>query len=168
MEALFFWVFAVALVLFGVAVIANRNPVASALSLVAAFICLAALFLTLEAFFLAAAQVIIYAGAVMVLFLFIVMLLDVKAGKKKPLPWIQITLGLSIGFLFASFFQRVLFSNPHGHVVLKWREGVGENNAREIGTLLFSQYGLPFLVVGVLLLLATVGVVILSKREDSV
>jgi NADH-quinone oxidoreductase subunit J len=83
MNPILFWLFSILMLGFGIAVIANRNPVASALSLVVSFFCLAALYVGLEAYFLAAIQVVVYAGAVMVLFLFIIMLLDLRAEQRR-------------------------------------------------------------------------------------
>jgi NADH-quinone oxidoreductase subunit J len=74
-----FWIFGLLMLVFGAAVIINRNPVASALSLVVSFLGLAALFMSLDAYFIGIIQVLVYAGAVMVLFLFIIMLLDLRA-----------------------------------------------------------------------------------------
>src|ERR1700716_747009 len=85
MSAFLFWVFALMMLIFGAAVIINRNPVASALSLVVSFLALAALFISLDAFFIGIIQVLVYAGAVMVLFLFIIMLLDLRAEKRRKM-----------------------------------------------------------------------------------
>ena len=164
MEALFFWIFALGLIAAALAVIFNRNPVASALCLVGTFVFLAALFITLEAFFLAAVQIIVYAGAVMVLFLFIIMLLDIKAEAKRPIPFGKIALVLLLSLVFAFFFDRVLTDLPTGHTVLHWT-GVVKEDAKEIGMVLFTKYTLVFGATAVLLLVATTGVILLSKRE---
>ncbi|MFQ3671155.1 MAG: NADH-quinone oxidoreductase subunit J, partial [Verrucomicrobiia bacterium] len=114
MEALFFWLFAFGLVGFALGVILFRNPVTSAICLVATFLFLAALFVTLEAFFVAMVQIIVYAGAVMVLFLFIIMLLDIREEARRPIPWVR--LGL-VGLLVAGFgglFSAVLSAQPQG------------------------------------------------------
>src|SRR3954452_18431066 len=83
MSPVLFWIFSGLMLFFGLLVVANRNPVASALSLVLSFLCLAALFVGLDAFFIGVIQVLVYAGAVMVLFLFIIMLLDLKGEKRR-------------------------------------------------------------------------------------
>src|SRR4051794_31237249 len=85
MSPILFWLFTGLMLLFGVGVIANRYPVASALSLVMSFLCLAALFVSLDAFFIGIIEVLVYAGAVMVLFLFIIMLLDLKAEERRKI-----------------------------------------------------------------------------------
>lgn len=164
MEALFFWIFAIGLVGGAMAVILNRNPVACALSLALTFVFLAALFVTLEAFFLAMVQIIVYAGAVMVLFLFIIMLLDIKAEARRPFPWGKTLLALGVAGLFGFFFHRVLDSLPNGGAVLEWGAGGGNADAKTVGLLLFEKYLLPFEATAVLLLVATVGVVILSRK----
>ena len=87
MPSFLFWLFAIVMLVFGAAVVINRNPIASALSLVVCFLGLAALFMSLDAFFIGIIQVLVYAGAVMVLFLFIIMLLDLRAENLRV--WIR-------------------------------------------------------------------------------
>lgn len=165
MEALFFWIFALGLVAFGLAVVLARNPVAAALSLAATFIFQAALYVTLEAFFLAAVQVIVYAGAVMVLFLFIIMLLDIKAETVSRVAYGRIFLAALLVGGLAFFYQRVITPLQHSQEVLHWTLGTWDQSARKVGALLFGMYGVPFLATSVLLLVATLGVVILSKKD---
>ena len=159
MAPLFFWFFSALMLGFAVAVVFNRNPVASALSLVVSFVGLAALFILLDAYFLGAIQVLVYAGAVMVLFLFIIMLLDLKAEERRKL-----NLGVIVGSAFVAqllaVIEQVPFANQPFPPLPNRLEDV-----QNVGHLLFSGYNLPFQVVGVLLLVATIGVVILSKRE---
>src|SRR5256885_1292951 len=88
MSPVFFWTASALMLIFGAAVIVNRNPVASALSLVVSFLGLAALFMSLDAFFIGIIQVLVYAGAVMVLFLFIIMLLDLRAEERRQISWL--------------------------------------------------------------------------------
>ena len=88
MSPFLFWVFALLTLVFGAAVVINRNPVASALSLVVSFLGLAALFMSLDAYFIGIIQVLVYAGAVMVLFLFIIMLLDLRAEEGRQINWL--------------------------------------------------------------------------------
>ena len=85
MNPLLFWLFAFLMLAFGVSVVVNRSPVASALSLVVSFLCLAALYVGLDAYLIGSIQVVVYAGAVMVLFLFIIMLLDLKAEQRRKI-----------------------------------------------------------------------------------
>ena len=95
-----FWFFSLAMLLSGVLVIANRNPVNSAMFLVLLFFFMAGLFVLLEAFFLAAIQVLVYAGAVMVLFLFVIMLLDVKASSRRRFRFFGALGGLIVAGAF--------------------------------------------------------------------
>ena len=82
--------------IFGAAVVLNRNPVASALSLVVSFLGLSALFMSLDAFFVGIIQVLVYAGAVMVLFLFIIMLLDNRAEERRRINWLATAGGMGV------------------------------------------------------------------------
>ena len=104
MPALLFWIFALVMLGFGAAVVLNRNPIASALSLVMCFMGLSALFMSLDAFFIGIIQVLVYAGAVMVLFLFIIMLLDLRVETRRKTnvvavvgvrPWLWLSLSRS-------------------------------------------------------------------------
>jgi NADH-quinone oxidoreductase subunit J len=165
MEAITFWILAIGLIAAAWSVILQRNPVASALSLVAGFILLGILFLTLNSSFLMMVQIIVYAGAVMVLFLFIIMLLDLKTEEKRPVPYLRLAVALLIAAIFGGFFFSALQAVPNGHKVLSWSQPVPHVDAGEIGQLLFSKYVLPFEITGVLLLVATIGVIVLSKKE---
>src|SRR4051794_28487375 len=108
MSPLLFYFFAGLTLLFGVAVVANRNPVASALSLVACFAGLAALFVGLDAYFIAVIQVLVYAGAVMVLFLFIIMLLDLRAEVRRRTNLVAVGAGIFVALAFVSQLWLVL------------------------------------------------------------
>jgi len=164
MSAILFWVFSILMLGFGLSVILQRNPVASALSLVASFMGLAALYVTLNAYFIGIIQILVYAGAVMVLFLFIIMLLDLKAEVRRKIHPAGLIGGGIIVFLFITQLLSVLGHYEPGKRTLPPLEG-RIDDVREVGTMLFSNYNLPFQIVGVLVLVATIGVVILSKRE---
>src|SRR5439155_17230512 len=88
MPSFLFWLFAIVMLVFGALVVINRNPIASALSLVICFLGLSALFMSLDAFFIGIIQGLVYAGAVMVLFLFIIMLLDLRAEERRRINWL--------------------------------------------------------------------------------
>jgi NADH-quinone oxidoreductase subunit J len=160
-----FYVFAFLTLLCGVLVIANpfsRNPVTSAMFLVLTIISMAGLFVLLHAFFLAAVQILVYAGAVMVLFLFVIMLLDLKEEERRKIKSFGLIAGLvSVGAIVA-IFLKVLLSAPLG-ADLSAQAPDGDPAA--LGKLLFTQYLLPFEVVSVLLLVAMVGVILLSKKD---
>ncbi len=159
-----FYSFAALTLVCGLLVVANpfsRNPVTSAMFLVLTIGSLAGLFVMLHAFFLAAVQILVYAGAVMVLFLFVIMLLDLKAEEHRRLMVAGAIAGVvAVGAIIALFFQGLarspLASDPAPTV---------EGGTIPLGKLLFSQYLLPFEIVSVLLLVAMVGVVLLSKKE---
>src|ERR1700731_4825185 len=112
MSSFLFWIFAALMLIFGVAVIINRNPVASALSLVVSFLGLAVLFVSLDAYFIGVIQVLVYAGAVMVLFLFIIMLLDLKAEERRSWNPIALVGGVFVTLGFAALLIKVLHRFP--------------------------------------------------------
>jgi NADH-quinone oxidoreductase subunit J len=116
MNALFFWIFSTGMIVCALAVILNRNAVASALCFTFAIVFMSGLFVMLSAFFLAAVQIIVTAGAVMVLFLFIIMLLDLTAMEHMPRQkvWMGFTLLLALGFLL--IVAKVLAVTPLGFV----------------------------------------------------
>jgi NADH-quinone oxidoreductase subunit J len=165
MEAVSFWILASGLLISATALVAFRNPVTNAVCLVVALVMQAALFITLEAFFLAAVQVIVYAGAVMVLFLFVIMLLDVKEEARRKTSWAKVVavVGVGGGAVFGATKIASLF--PFAEKTLHWGEGKGGGSAAELGKLLFTSYSPLFLATGVLLLVATVGVVVLCRRD---
>ena len=165
MEQFFFWSLAVGLMAAATAVVTLRNPVTNAVCLVVALVLQAALFVTLEATFLAAVQVIVYAGAVMVLFLFVIMLLDVKAEARRPVPWPKVAAvvaGLAGGIAGG---PKLVAAFPAAREPLRWLDGTTPFGAKELGTLLFTSYAPLFLATGVLLLVATIGVVVLCRRD---
>src|SRR5204862_7006636 len=96
MPSFLFWVFAIVMLVFGALVVINRNPIASALSLVVCFLGLSALFMSLDAFFIVIIQVLVYAGAVMVLFLFIIMLLDLRVEERRKINLVAFVGGLAV------------------------------------------------------------------------
>lgn len=166
-----FWAFTGLMLGFALAVVFNRNPIASALSLVVSFIGLAALFIQLDAFFIGSIQVLVYAGAVMVLFLFIIMLLDLKAEQRRRLNLFTAIGGGAVVLAFVTQLTAVLRHVPGGNNPLpaltgKGLAGTGAiDDVREIGFTLFHHFNFPLQVVGVLILVSTIGVIILSKRE---
>jgi len=164
MEAILFYLFAFLTLVFGFLVIANpfsRNPVTSAMFLVLTIVSLAGLFVLLHAFFLAVIQVLVYAGAVMVLFLFVIMLLDLGAEERRKMKILAIVGGMTSAGAILIMFLRSLLSAPLGATDSPTVEG----GTLDLGRLLFTQYVLPFEIVSVLLLVAMVGVVLLSKKD---
>ncbi|MBI2980963.1 MAG: NADH-quinone oxidoreductase subunit J [Deltaproteobacteria bacterium] len=162
MELFFFYIFAGLTVLSAVLVISFRNALSSAFSLVLCLFGVASLFALLGAHFLAAMQVLVYAGAVMVLFVFIIMLLDLGKGEL-----LKIKLGFSavLGILFGPYLG-VLLVLRLGYLSFPLPaapERFGE--VREVGRLLFTDYLVPFEIASILLLVAVVGAVVLAKKE---
>jgi NADH-quinone oxidoreductase subunit J len=164
MQDALFYLFAFLTLVFGFLVIANpfsRNPVTSAMFLVLTIVSLAGLFVLLHAFFLAAVQVLVYAGAVMVLFLFVIMLLDLKAEERRKIKVLGVVGGLvSVGAILAIFLGS-LRQAPLGATESPTLAG----STVRLGKLLFTEYLLPFEIVSLLLLVAMIGVVLLSKKE---
>ncbi len=163
-QDLLFYIFAFLTLVCGFLVVANpfsRNPVTSAMFLVLTLASLAALFVLLHAFFLAAVQVLVYAGAVMVLFLFVIMLLDLRVEERRKIKAFALVAGLlAVAAILALFFQTLLHA-PLDVVAAPSVEG----GTIPLGKALFTQYLLPFEVVSVLLLVAMVGVILLSKKD---
>jgi NADH-quinone oxidoreductase subunit J len=165
METILFYLFAALTLVCALLVVANpfsRNPVTSAMFLVLTIISMAGLFVLLHAFFLAAVQVLVYAGAVMVLFLFVIMLLDLKDEERRRIKKFSLVAGLiSVGSIVMLFVKSILAANPGANLSAPMLEG----EPAALGKLLFTQYLLPFEVVSILLLVAMVGVILLSKKD---
>ena len=162
-----FYVFAALTLVCGLLVVANpfsRSPVTSAMFLVLTIISMAALFVLLRAFFLAAVQVIVYAGAVMVLFLFVIMLLDLKEEERRKIKKAGFLTGVVAVLAIVGLFIRSLVATQPGKN-LPEPTTVGDTAA--LGKMLFSATGylLPFEIVSILLLVAMVGVILLSKKD---
>src|SRR2546426_3979416 len=164
MEDFLFYLFAALTLLCGLLVVANpfsRNPVTSAMFLVLTIVFLAGLFVLLHAFFLAAVQILVYAGAVMVLFLFVIMLLNLKEELRRQIKTSGIVAGLSAAGAVAGLGIWAILRSGLGAAATPQTEGA----TPALGRLLFTQYLLPFEIVSVLLLVAMVGVILLSKKD---
>ena len=169
MSPLLFWILAVVSVGAAVLMITTKNPVRSALALVTTFLCVAVYYITLSAQFIAAVQVIVYAGAIMVLFLFVIMLLNLgapqaleeKGSLQPPLAW-------SLGgiLLLTLTAARSLITVDTAAVSAAAYEPLG--TVRAIGVNLFDPaqpWIFPFEITSILLLVATVGAIIMAKRN---
>jgi NADH-quinone oxidoreductase subunit J len=165
MPLVLFWSFALVMLGFGAAVVINRNPVASALSLVVCFLGLSALFMLLNAFFIGVIQVLVYAGAVMVLFLFIIMLLDLRTEEIRRINWLAFAGGVVVSISLLVQILAVIGSTKMARQSFPPLVSTGVDDVRAVGLALFGNYNLPFQVIGVLILVATIGVIVLSKRE---
>lgn len=164
MSLILFWIFAGLMLLFGLGVVLMRNPVSSAMCLVVSFVGLASLFFTLDAFFIGIIQILVYAGAVMVLFLFIIMLLDLKAAPARKLNVMAWTGSGLVLVGFVALMMQVVLGNPALHAAMPALIA-DYDDVQQIGLALFTNFNFPFQIVGVLLLVATVGVVVLSRKE---
>jgi len=155
-----FLIFAVLTLVSALLTASSRNPVNAAMSMIVSFVGLAALMVLLETYFLAVLQVLVYAGAIVVLFLFIVMLID---AEKAPKPGLVrsaaalVALFLLVGGMFTLFFGEAAPAAPE-------LPEATMNLARTFGVELFTHYMLPFQVAGFMLLIAMVGVIVLSKK----
>src|ERR1700726_2777299 len=160
-----FWTFSAIMLLFGLMVIICRNPVNSALSLVVCFLALAGLYVSLDAYFIGVIQILVYAGAVMVLFLFIIMLLDLKAEVLRRANLPAMCGGFVVIILFVKVLSDVSYSFEAGKARFQAVSQGPQGDVWHVGMVLFQQYNISLQVVGTLILVATIGVVILSKRE---
>lgn len=165
MSPVLFWTFAAIMLVFGLMVIVNRSPVASALSLVVSFLGLAALYISLDAFFIGVIQILVYAGAVMVLFLFIIMLLDLRTEALRKPNLMALFGGAVVFTLFLKILFDVSYGFEGGRAAFPPIDRMPQGDVWEIGMTLFGGHNLTFQVVGALVLVASIGVVLLSKRE---
>ncbi|HXG57751.1 MAG TPA: NADH-quinone oxidoreductase subunit J [Thermoanaerobaculia bacterium] len=161
LEYFVFFFFAAVAVLFALVVILHRNPVVGALSLVVSFFALAVMYVLLDAAFLAALQVIIYAGAIMVLFLFVIMLLNLQRMEEPPTRPVQQFLGYTAS---GAFLIGLVYYIGKYTLFTRRPPGPFRADARTIGVRLFEAYILPFEMVSILLLAAIVGALLLSGR----
>jgi len=163
LEFAIFFFFAAVAVIFALVVILHRNPVVGALSLVACFFALAVMYVLLDAPFLAALQVIVYAGAIMVLFLFVIMLLNLQHKIEEPTRPIQ----QFLGYFTSALFGVGLVYYISKYAVMSAGVTTFDSSARVIGKALFEAYIFPFEMVSILLLSAIVGALLLSGRNTN-
>ncbi len=163
-----FFVYLAALVLVGsVLVVTRRNPVHSVLWMLLVFVHIAILFVFLNADFLAAMQIIIYAGAVLVLFLFVLMLLDLRAPdleRKLQKQWpVGVVLATSFLVLFGVILSRTRTHVEPGRYTVDFIQSQG--NVFTVGKVLFSDFLLPFEIASLILLVAILGAVVLAIKK---
>ncbi len=162
MATFVFLYFAAVIVMAASLVVVLRNPIYSALSLLVMFFHVAGLYVTLHAEFLAAIQIIVYAGAILVLYLFVVMLLNVKREERFNQ---QGPVALFLGVVLLT--EAALLAVSRGFTVATpdpGREGAAVGNTESIGEVLYSTYLFPFEIASLILLVAMIGAVILSKK----
>jgi NADH-quinone oxidoreductase subunit J len=167
-EAAVFYAFGAVLVLSGLAVITARNPVHGVLFLVLAFFTAAAIWLLLRAEFLAIALVVVYVGAVMVLFLFVVMMLDINLERVREGFWSNLPVALVVGGVMVLEMTSVLANRIWGTGGPR-RLPADYSNTKELGRVLYTQYVYAFEIAAVILLVAIIAAIALTlrRRKDS-
>lgn len=166
METFFFSIVALVAIVSSILVVKCRNPINSALSLILTFFCLATFYVMLDAPFMAAIQVIVYAGAIMVLIVFVIMLLNIRTETGKRYTH-AIAAGGIIGaltlFEIVYFYLRSGLTGERGSFGKEMIEKVGHTEL--IGRTMFTEFLLPFEITSLLLLVAIIGAVVLAKRK---
>ncbi len=171
MQEILFYIFALIALTSAVAMVLHRNPVYSAIFLIVTLFAFAGFFVLLNAPFVAAVHIIIYAGAIMVLFLFVIMLLNLKHDPaRERMKVARRTFALVLVAVFLVEIGALMFAAFHMSSDNATRIGLGQGlvgGTSEIGRALFTTYLLPFEIASVLLLVGMVGAVILAKRRLS-
>ncbi len=164
MDTILFIVFAIVAVVCAFNLVLQKHPISSALSLIGVMGSLAVLYLLLGAEFIAMAQVIVYGGAVMVLFVFVIMLLNAGTEKASGKSWLARIAGVPLLLVFVALLGYLIrgvlppLSDVHFG---SWEGGT----AQRIGQMLFTEYLLPFEVISILILIAILGAVVLARKE---
>lgn len=164
MDLILFLAFASVAVVCGISVVVQRHPIYSALSLIGVMGSLAVLYLLLGGEFIAAIQVVVYAGAVMVLFLFVIMLLNAGVEPKGRPSWPAQLLGLPLLAVLLGLVSYVVLRYVPDTVRVSFG-AFTKGGPRDVGSLLFTDYLLPFEVTSVLILVAILGAVVLARKE---
>ena len=165
MDVILFLIFALIAVVCAINVVVQTHPISSALSLVGVMASLAVLYLLLGAEFIAAAQVIVYAGAIMVLFVFVIMLLNAGIEEHTKGSKIALVLGIPGAAVVAILITWVLLRSQQSQSPIAIGQLLGDGAS--IGRLLFGPFLLPFEVTSVLVLIAIMGAVVLARKEDA-
>ncbi len=170
LESFVFYTLAACIILFGVLVVTARNTVHSVLFLVANFLCVAVIYVMLAAEFLAIIQILVYAGGIVVLYLFVVMLVNLKRPPEAaPDTRRQSRLGFAIAAVMLAEIAAVLVysaARPASAVAAAASTpAAAGGNTRIVGLLLYSDYLVPFEVASMLLLVAMIGAILLAKKE---
>jgi len=168
-EAAVFYVFGAIMIASALAVITARNPVHAALFLVLSFFTASAVWLLLRAEFLALTLMVVYVGAVMVLFLFVVMMLDINLERLREGFWQYLPLGALVGLLMAAEMSAVLYGRWSGLLVPPRALAANYSNTKELGRLIYTDYLLAFEIAAVVLLVAIIAAIALTlrRRKDS-
>ena len=164
MDTILFIVFAIIAVVCALNLVLQKHPISSALSLIGVMGSLAVLYLLLGAEFIAMAQVIVYGGAVMVLFVFVIMLLNAGSEKSSNKAWFAQIAGIPLLLAFVALLGFLIRSVLPPMRAVEFGSWVG-GKAEQIGQMLFTEYLLPFEVISVLILIAILGAVVLAQKE---
>jgi NADH-quinone oxidoreductase subunit J len=165
-KTILFYLFAALTVFAALRVITARNPVHAVLFLVLAFFNMSGLWLLLQAEFLAIALIMVYVGAVMVLFLFVVMMLDINIERMRQGFWSNLPLGALVGFLMVGEMAVVLTGRYFGLESFPAHEmPANYSNTKELARVLFTDYVYPFELASVILLVAIIAAVMLTLRR---
>jgi NADH-quinone oxidoreductase subunit J len=150
-----------------ISLIAAREPIHSALSLILVMVALAVLYLLLGAPFIAAVQIIVYAGAIMVLFVFVIMLLNMGVEERTDFSKIAKFLGVPSGLVLLFGIAHWIFHSPVGSTIAN---GTGSSadaaSTRDLSLQLFRQYLFPFEATSILILIAVLGALVLARKEE--
>ncbi len=165
-QAIFFYLFTLLMMAAALSVVFNRQPIYSVLSLLVVMFCLASLFIMLGAYFVAALQVLLYAGAVLVLFLFVIMLLNLEPDNLARMRLFTLRGIGTIAAAFLLFHLVRILTAPVGAERVVTTQPVADGTVENIGRALFTTYLLPFELVSFLILAAIIGAVTLSKQPS--
>jgi NADH-quinone oxidoreductase subunit J len=159
-----FFVLATIAVLGAISLILQRHPIHSALSLIVVMVALAGLYLLMGAEFVAAVQIIVYAGAIMVLFVFVIMLLNAGEEERTNFSKLATYAGLPLAVAVAGFIGAWVVHS--GTALPATTEGAGLTSTRSLSMLLFSDFAYPFELTSFLILVAILGAIVLAQREN--
>jgi NADH-quinone oxidoreductase subunit J len=170
LDLILFLVLALVAIATAMGMLMSRNAIYSALFLVLNFVTVAVFYLFLSAPFIAMAQITVYAGAIMVLFLFVIMLLGAESlPEAEVLPWQRpFAIGLAVILVSEAAYLLITRARPVGDVLQPEATVNTMENLRQLGLSLFNDYLLPFEVTSVLLLVAMIGVIVLVRKEKRV
>jgi NADH-quinone oxidoreductase subunit J len=160
-----FYAFGAVMLASSLAVVMVRNPVHAALFLVLAFFTAAALWLLLYAEFLAITLILVYVGAVMVLFLFVVMMLDINLDKLREGFWRHLPLAGLVGVLMAAEMAALLWRGTREAPAIAAAPPAGHSNTRELGSVLYTDYVFPFELAAIVLLVAIIAAIAITLRS---
>jgi NADH-quinone oxidoreductase subunit J len=161
-----FFVFALLAVAGAVMLILAHEPIHSALALILVMISLAMIYLLLGAEFIAAVQIIVYAGAVMVLFVFVIMLLNMGLEERTDFSKLAKYAGLPLGFVLLLEIAHWMFHSQIGAAIANGPEPATAFSTVELSKLLFKPYLLPFEATSILILIAILGALVLARKEE--